>query len=181
MSRLVGYFVLGLCASASHAAGPDYTLLGIEAGESSFRVVFDRFGAGRMVSNGGDGANFKRHVCYRGEDGTTVVLSSWAWGDQVDEFQIAASVDVAEFGAADRGFRVSPKFNPKCTRSALASRDLQVGKMRLGMTLEDVLGLLGAPRRHVGTSLEYLEGDLRIGLRFDKDILVRIGVARWWE
>jgi hypothetical protein len=97
---------------------------------------------GLAVDSHPPGSDFPER-CYAspGKDGTLLVLENWT-GTLVG-FRI---------------YRASPTDNEKCTRTSAVSGQISTaGGLRLGLTMADVLKLLGTPTKKTSNSFTYHE------------------------
>jgi len=165
-------------ASAVTSAG---SVAGIEIGVSRFEDARGVLGPGAVAQNGGEGGSFRRHLCYQGMDGTTLVLTAYDWDSYIEEIQVVAASDEPEFGVPSRGYRAPPALRPKCGSSGRVARGEPVGALRLGMSRQAVATQLGSQKSASGRAAEYVHDGYWIEVSLTKDKVSRIRVARWRE
>lgn len=143
---------MALADAGSRSAGDLFTL---RLERSSFRDAEKILGKTEARDNGLDAGAHAVSSCYRGRDGTVVVLTSngeMGGGTRLTDIQLLSDKRLARF-TPDLRFRVSKDHEPPCSFSKLISRDTQLGGIGLGIGRADAARTLGRGHSESPTEL----------------------------
>jgi hypothetical protein len=190
--------VAALALSVTHAAlaadrlAPHMAILGVRLSDHTFSDVHRILGPAEVRDNGGDAAAHAKAACYVGTDATAVALVSdeEMGGGWLTMFRLVARPELADFtGDPGGGYVVPLAKRPRCAPLAkLSHRTPTAGGLRLGMTRDEVLRLLGSPSYTTQTSLWFSseekvrptqEQSKRLRQQWGKGRYDTIGVYRW--
>lgn len=151
---------------AADRLGPHVSVLGVALEDATMQEAQLLLGPAELRRDGGDAAAGAWRQCYAGGDGTTLSFVSNAelgGGTRITELQLVAPGAELDFGDADTGYVVPPELRPRCARLRTLTRGAGTeGGLRLGMTEEEVLRLVGVPSDAGDDHLEFMsEQELR--------------------
>lgn len=143
--------VAGQAARAPAGAEPPLarhmSIFGLMLEAATFGDAHRVLGSAEVRHNGGDAAGSAHFACYRGPDGAMLILVSsgeMGGGTELTSYQLVARESLADF--SQDGYAMPLHLRPRCSRLPRLSRAAQTdGGLRLGMTREEALRLLGRP------------------------------------
>ncbi len=127
---------------------PHMTLSSVTLERTTLSEAQRLLGPAEVRHNGGDAAASASGACYVGADGTTLALISnieMGGGTTITDVQLVARGAEPDFSSDDR-YVVPPEHRPRCAQlGSLSEATATRGGLRLGMTKDDVVRLLGPP------------------------------------
>ncbi len=124
------------------------TIVGMTLEKTTLQEAQRVLGPAEIRHNGGDAGASASGECYVGADGTTLALisnSEMGGGTTITDVQLVARGSQPDFSSDDR-YVVPPERRPPCVALRSLSRaTATAGGLRLGMTKDEVLRLVGKP------------------------------------
>jgi hypothetical protein len=132
---------------ASARLGRFTTFLGVRLEQTTFARAASRLGPAQPKDNGLDAAGSASSICYRGPDGTTLILTSnseMAAQDVITNYELVARPELGDYSSGEGG-GVRAENKPRCSRlSRLSSSASIAHQLRLGASVQTVSEILGA-------------------------------------